>query len=167
MKRTFNPEALMPFCHPNNELPPEEGQPDIRRVQEVEVRFEGDDDHPFKTYALAGGGPIPAIRQFDTGATRDIDNGKLDYEAFISPAVLERYARFMHKNRHQKDGTLRDGDNWQKGIPIEAYQKSLIRHVMEAWNTWRGRPTTGFEDTLCAIMFNVMGLLHETMKEDV
>ena len=33
-------------------------------------------------------------RQFQTGAYRDTDNNKLDYEAFLSPIVLERYARF-------------------------------------------------------------------------
>src|SRR5687768_9111242 len=30
-----------------------------------------------------------AARTFSTGATRDTDNGKLDYEAFLSPLVLE------------------------------------------------------------------------------
>jgi len=29
------------------------------------------------------------IRQFTTGATRDTSDGKLDYEGFISPLVLE------------------------------------------------------------------------------
>ena len=57
------------------------------------------------------------MRNFDTGATRDVDTNKLDFEGFLSPVVLERYAEYMHKNRVQADGNLRDSDNWQKGIP--------------------------------------------------
>lgn len=116
--------------------------------------------------------PTPAtplgIRQFESGATRDTDNGKFDYEAFISPRVLERYGKFMHKNRVQRDGTLRDGDNWQRGIPIKVYQKSLTRHFIEAWRDWRsGKPLgEAFEDTLCAILFNTMGILHERLRTD-
>lgn len=107
------------------------------------------------------------VRQFETGATRDTDSGKLDYEAFFSPAVMERYAEFMHKNRFQRNGKLRDGDNWQKGIPRQAYMKSLIRHVMELWLLWRDNDSGGHcrEEVLCAIMFNAMGNLFEILRE--
>ena len=71
---------------------------------------------------------MTAVRTFDTGATRDTDDGKLDYEGFISPLVLERFARYMHTHRLQPDGTLRDSDNWQKGIPRDQYIKSAWRH---------------------------------------
>lgn len=104
------------------------------------------------------------MRTFESGATRDNDDGKLKYEGFLSPLVLERYAQYMHTHRIQADGTLRAPDNWTKGIPIVTYQDSLVRHVIDAWLIWR---TTGKadEDLLCAIMFNAMGYLFETLKE--
>jgi hypothetical protein len=105
------------------------------------------------------------IRTFDTGATRNNDLNQLDYEGFLSPAVLTRFAEYMHKHRFQSDGKIRDSDNWQKGIPRDAYMKSGTRHFMDWWRLHRG--LTGREDienTLCALMFNVMGYLHETLK---
>lgn len=103
------------------------------------------------------------MRYFDTGATRDTDEGKLDFEGFISPRVLYRFAQYMHHHRHQADGKLRASDNWQKGIPQEAYMKSLTRHFMELWLCWREGVGDTINDTLCAILFNVQGLLHERL----
>lgn len=115
-----------------------------------------------------------AIRMFDTGATRNLDSKKFDYEAFLSPVVLHRYAQYMHEHRKQKDGTLRDGDNWQRGIPQSVYLKSLIRHTMDFWRSLRGGkvvdPDTGLvmlnEELACAIMFNIMGWLHEALNSN-
>lgn len=107
------------------------------------------------------------IRTFDTGATRDTDTGKYDYEGFLSPLVLERFGQYMHKNRVQKDGSLRASDNWQKGIPLDAYMKSAFRHFMEWWmahRLWRGT-TEVLEDALCAVIFNASGYLHELLKK--
>ncbi len=107
------------------------------------------------------------LRTFATGATRDIEDGKLDYEAFLSPLVLKRYAEYMHQCRIQSDGNLRDGDNWTKGIPRRAYLKSLHRHMMDVWLIMRGWPeratTLDLEMALGACLFNVMGLLHEVL----
>lgn len=103
------------------------------------------------------------MREFETGATRDDDTEKLDYEGFLSPRVLRRYAKYMHRNRLQADGKLRDSDNWQKGIPIDAYMKSMWRHFMEVWDTHR-RQEGSIEEPLCALLFNVMGYLHETVE---
>ena len=106
------------------------------------------------------------IRQFDTGATRETDEGKYDYEGFISPLVLKRYAAYMHKHRLQPDGKLRDSDNWQKGIPKDAYMKSGWRHFLDWWCEHRGIASReGLEEALCALLFNVMGYLHETLKK--
>lgn len=107
------------------------------------------------------------IREFETGATRDSEDGKFDYEGFFSPLVLERYGAYMHKHRKQSDGTIRDSDNWQKGMPLKVYVKSLVRHVIDLWKLWRGYPvkdlrtglTVDIEDSACAIIFNVMGFL--------
>jgi hypothetical protein len=112
------------------------------------------------------------MEQFKTGATRNIDTNKLDYEGFLSPYVLKRYAEYMHLHRQQTDGTFRDSDNWQKGIPKQRYMKSLWRHFMDTWSLNRGlsatNPDTGenvnLEDALCGVLFNAMGMLHEIVK---
>lgn len=105
------------------------------------------------------------VRTFATGATRDTDQGKLDYDGFLSPLVLKRYAEFMHAHRVQPDGTLRDSDNWQKGIPQDEYRKSTWRHWMDVWAWDRGWPIEGdVEEAACAVLFNVMGWLHERLK---
>ena len=101
-------------------------------------------------------------RYFDTGATRDTDVGKLDFEGFLSPSVLERYAEYMNKHRLQTDGNLRDSDNWQKGIPIPQYVKSLWRHFFAVWKGYRNGEIN--EDDVCAMIFNGMGILHEILK---
>jgi hypothetical protein len=104
------------------------------------------------------------MRQFDTGATRDDDQDKFDYEGFISPVVLERFAAYMHKHREQADGKLRDSDNWQKGIPISQYMKSFIRHTIDLWKAWRKADVDAMEELACAVMFNIQGLLFELLR---
>lgn len=109
------------------------------------------------------------MRTFETGATRDTEEGKLDYEGFLSPLVLRRFAEYMHQNRVQADGSLRSGDNWQKGIPREAYMKSGWRHFMDWWTLhredWRdGEKDEELEAALCALLFNVQGYLHEHLR---
>jgi hypothetical protein len=106
------------------------------------------------------------IRQFNTGATRDTDEGKYDYEGFLSPLVIQRFAQYMNKHRKQSNGELRDSDNWQKGIPKDAYMKSAWRHFIDWWMEHRGHLSReGIEDALCALLFNVQGYLHEYLKE--
>lgn len=111
------------------------------------------------------------VRVFSTGATRDADTGKLDYEGFLSPLVLRSFAEFMHENRYQKDGSLRDSDNWQKGIPLDAYMKSMFRHFMEVWMIHRGLVAldekgqpVDLVKALNALHFNVQGYQHEHLK---
>lgn len=105
------------------------------------------------------------MRQFSTGATRNTDDGKLDFEGFFSPLALEEFAKYMHKNRMQADGELRSGDNWQKGIPVEAYMKSMYRHFFDTWKKYRGLDTKEDQvSNLCGLMFNVQGMLHELLK---
>jgi hypothetical protein len=102
------------------------------------------------------------MREFDTGATRDTEEGKYDYEGFLSPLVLERYAEYMHKNRLQADGKLRGSDNWQKGIPLDVYMKSMWRHFILVWMEHRFEPATDAqEEALCGLLFNAMGYLYE------
>ena len=111
------------------------------------------------------------LRTFDSGATRDTAEGKLDYEGFLSLKVLVQFAKYMNMNRLQSDGKLRDSDNWQKGISMDAYMKSGYRHFMKWWEAHRCKGLRSrdgdIEDVgaMCGLMFNVMGYLHEWLKE--
>jgi len=106
------------------------------------------------------------MRKFKGGATRNINDDKYDYEAFLSPLVMEEFAKYMHKHRLQDDDTLRDGDNWQKGIPKEVYMKSAWRHFMDMWKEHRGHKSRdGIKEAMCGLMFNIMGYFHEELRE--
>jgi len=106
------------------------------------------------------------IRKFETGATRDTDEGKNDYEGFLHPLVIQRYGDYMSKNRIQSDGSVRDSDNWQKGIPKNAYIKSAYRHFMDLWLLHRGyKGREGLEEALCGLLFNIQGYLFEILKD--
>lgn len=108
-----------------------------------------------------------SIRKFETGATRNSDAGKYDYEGFIAPQVLEFYAAYMHVNRKLLDGSYRDSDNWQKGIPTTAYVKSLWRHFLDIWKVNRGLSIEEGELAAGAgVMFNAMGWMLERSKAD-
>lgn len=108
------------------------------------------------------------IRTFPTGATRDTDAGKLDFDGFLCPLVLERYAKYMHKHRELPDGTLRPSDNWKQGIPLVAYRKSIWRHFQEFWKAAWGYPSgVDIEDAICASIFNYSGYLHELLKAKI
>ena len=109
--------------------------------------------------------PKPSMRVFDTGATRDITEGKLDFEGFMSPLVIEAFAQYMEDNRKTKLG-VRDSDNWQKGIEKKVYMKSLFRHFMAVWKEHRGIKTEdGILKSLMGVMFNTMGMAFELLKE--
>ena len=112
------------------------------------------------------------LRQFETGATRDLDVSKIDYEACLSPLVLECFGEYMLSCSVQADGSKRPGDNWKKGIPLNSYIKSMLRHVWDVWKLHSGylatdrktgKPVT-MKIALCAVLFNVMGYLHEYLK---
>lgn len=110
------------------------------------------------------------IRQFDTGATRDTNQGKLDYTKGLSPLVLRRYLQYLDKHRLQPDGNMRDFDNWKNGIPQKIYHSSKARHFMAAWLLEEGYEVSdnhgpvNEEDALCGELFNAMGKLHEIIK---
>lgn len=113
-----------------------------------------------------------APRVFGSGASRNSDIGKNDYDGFLSPYVIKSFGDYMHKMRYLEDGSMRDSDNWQKGIPLDQYRKSMWRHFMDVWVVSRtGKDYDDniiFQDeytnSLNALLFNVMGLLHEELK---
>lgn len=107
------------------------------------------------------------VRTFQTGATRDTDDGKIDLEGFLNPAAVEAFGLYMHYNRVQSDGTLRDSDNWQRGIPNDQYVKSLWRHFLSVWKWNRGYPIReGIVFALCGVLFNAFGILANILKEN-
>lgn len=127
----------------------------------------------FDTADMQTTGPIgvasrdaEGVREFASGATRNVDTSQPDYEAFLSPLVIQRYGEFMHQNRFRPNGELRDGDDWQKGIPMDSYMKSGWRHFFAWWRYYRngGGQARVLEDAICALLFNAMGYLHEFLK---
>ncbi len=108
-------------------------------------------------------------REFEGGAFRDTEAGKLDYEAFYSPLVFKAYAEYLNKHRDMPDGTRRAGDNWQNGIPLDVYMKSMMRHVVDVWMHHRGYPelaTEPLDDALGGVLFNAMGYWFETLTDE-
>lgn len=108
--------------------------------------------------------PVTATgkRTFASGATRNPSDGKPDYEGYLSPLVLEAFAQYMLKHSKMEDGSYRASDNWQKGIPQSEYMKSMFRHFMSVWKNHREGKIE--HEDLFGLLFNVMGLIHETLK---
>lgn len=97
------------------------------------------------------------IRKFKTGAIRDSLEGKEDYTETISWTAFKRYAQYM-TSKAEKYGK----GNFKKGMPIEAYEQSLLRHVQKYMeNKYEGGTVEVNEDHLSAIVFNIFGIMHE------
>lgn len=112
-------------------------------------------------------------RTFDTGASRDTDDGKLDFEGALNPEVLHAFVVYMASHSTMTDGSTRSADNWQKGFPEDVIVKSLLRHVMDLWRLHRGawveRPEDGkvvdWTDALGGAMFNLQALWLSGLSE--
>jgi len=112
------------------------------------------------------------MRTFKSGATRNDDTNKPDYEGYINPLFIEAFGEYMLKHQFQADGKKRDSDNWQKGMSFATYMKSLLRHVLDLWLLHRGYEKFDIDDghkltkieLLCAIFFNAQGYAHELLK---
>ena len=109
------------------------------------------------------------IRQFSSGATRDSNEGKLDFEGFYSPLVMRRYSEYMNKHRVQSDGNLRDSDNWQNLFGEEhlnVCMKSCYRHFFDMWLQHRGyEGQDDLEESICALLFNAQAYLFKLLLE--
>lgn len=83
-------------------------------------------------------------REFNTGAVRDMAEGKGRCDLLPACAIL-RLAR------HFENGAKKYNDrNWEKGIPIHSFIDSAIRHLMKYLDGWDD------EDHLCAAAWNCM-----------
>ena len=109
------------------------------------------------------------MRVFKTGAIRDTEEGKLDYEGFLSPLVLQEFAKYMNENRTLPDGSIRDSDNWQKGFGdkhFEICMKSMFRHFHDVWMEHRGfESREGMSKALMGLLFNVMAYADQYFKK--
>jgi hypothetical protein len=108
-------------------------------------------------------------RQWETGANRNTNEGKLEFARFLSPLVLKRYCEYMDKHRLLENGDYREPDNW-KNLFGENHDQvcidSLARHFLDLWvATEGGKGREDRQDTLCAIMFNAMAILYKELKE--
>jgi hypothetical protein len=142
-------------------------QEKLDKEQLQQDQFVGDFEDCCKGEVAAG-----AKRGFEGGATRDTDDGKFKYEGFENPMVIRRFAEYMHKNRHMKDGTLRDPDNWQNLFGDDHFDvciDSLVRHVMDLRLHHRGYSdlaVEGLEDSICGILFNAKAYLLKVLIQD-
>lgn len=110
--------------------------------------------------------PDEPIRTFETGATRNADVFP-DIYGFTSPLALGLFCQYMHEHRLQADGTMRDSDNWKKGIPMDSYIRSLRRHLQDLTLHHDGYGHLAREDVVSAmagVMFNIQGYMHEWVK---
>jgi len=109
------------------------------------------------------------MRQFESGATRDVDTNKYDYEGFLHPLVLEAYGEYMHRHRKMPNGSLRASDNWTKGIPLDELLKSEIRHMMGQWKLHKMGYVDPRQmmDACCGVFFNVQGYMLGLIKQSV
>lgn len=97
------------------------------------------------------------MEKFNTGAVRDSQEGKEDYIESISWLTMRRYAFYM-KDNENKYGR----GNWKKGIPVESYERSLLRHIQKYLaNKYDNADLEPNEDHLSAALFNLQGLIHE------
>ncbi|HVA10529.1 MAG TPA: hypothetical protein VNG12_27775 [Acidimicrobiales bacterium] len=112
------------------------------------------------------------MRVFPTGASRDTETGKLDFEGALSPEVLWEFVAYMERHSAQ-DGTRRSADNWQRGWSRDVSMKSLMRHIMDLWLLHRGvrraRPEDGHVPTMTEALggafFGVMSYWLQWLRE--
>lgn len=97
---------------------------------------------------------------FETGAVRNTDPNKENYVDSVSWTAIQRFAKYMkgHEAAHGKG-------NWKKGIPIDNYEESLMRHLQKYFaNKYDGANLEPEVDHLAAAWFNLQGIIHEESK---
>lgn len=97
---------------------------------------------------------------FSTGAVRDTNSSKEDYIESISWLTLRRFAQYMSSK-----AAVYGRGNWAKGIPIDSYEQSLLRHIQKYLaNKYYDAGLEPEEDHLAAALFNLQGIIHEEEK---
>lgn len=98
-------------------------------------------------------------REFETGAVRDMAEGK-------GLMVVMPAAAILRLSRHYEHGAKKYGKfNWQKGIPTSSFMDSALRHIMKYLDGWDD------EDHLAAAAFNILGAMemeaHKPAMQDI
>ena len=102
------------------------------------------------------------VRSFESGAIRDKETDKEDYTETISWSAFKRYAKYM-TGKKSKYGA----GNFKMGIPVESYERSLLRHVQKYMeNKYEGGQVETNEDHLAACVFNIFGIMHEEDRQN-
>ena len=108
---------------------------------------------------------MPKQRKFDSGASRNSDDGKHDIDGFTCPLNEDSFYAYMHKHRQLEDGSLRPADNWKLGIPPEQLMKSLRRHRHEVDMIIAGFSDGDIIEALNAERFNSEALKRHYLLE--
>lgn len=87
------------------------------------------------------------IRQFESGAIRDNNEGKGRCDLLPACALLRL-------SKHYETGGKKYGDNnWQKGMPISVLMDSSARHLLKYLDGWTD------EDHLAAAAWNILNAM--------
>lgn len=110
------------------------------------------------------------VTTFESGAIRDSQAGKLDMIETLGYLALGEFSKYMTAKK-QKYGS----GNFKRGIPVESYEQSLIRHwhkymcIKELTQKGINAPDEfePGEDHISAIVFNAFGILFERAVLDI
>lgn len=92
--------------------------------------------------------------QYDTGAVRDMKEGKGDFASLPNAALLRL-------SKHYEGGAKKYGRwNYTKGIPVSSFMDSALRHLFKYMDGWDD------EDHLAAAAFNVLGAMEMEAKHE-
>lgn len=123
---------------------------DPEKLKEKRLQEEADMWNEFADQLEEKGGTEMTIkdsgtrRQFDSGAVRDMQEGKGRCDLLPACAIL-RVARHFEAGAKKYDDR-----NWEKGIPVGSFIDSAIRHLMKYLD---GQVD---EDHLCAAGWNIL-----------
>lgn len=112
----------------------------------------------------------PTHQTFDTGATRDLSDDKVDYQ-YIDPRFLAAFVEYGKTCSLMPDGSHRTIDNWKKGMPVLGYFKSMLRHVMALWLVGENPikdddlAREGEFEAAMGMLFNLQGFVTRRMEE--
>lgn len=71
------------------------------------------------------------MRKFQSGATRDSNDGKIAYYGFRHPLVEHSFGKYMLGHQIQADGKKREANNWWGTWDEKISIDSLVRHAEE------------------------------------
>jgi hypothetical protein len=86
-------------------------------------------------------------REFETGAVRDMADGKGRCDLLPACAILRL-------SKQYENGLKKYGErNWEKGIPINSFIDSGLRHLLKYLDGWTD------EDHLAAAAWNILNAM--------